>query len=229
MSDYDWKDRKVDDLRNGFPEWAIGYQVWREYLYQQDDGQTLWRTLNNLWSRPGSRSRLKCPRVFISHKQCDDSFARRVAWITKQQGFDYWLDVEDSLLTSLTQSGRTTFNNRTAATILACLIEMALLNCTHVVAVISPATQQSRWVAYEFGRVKDNRIVSLSTCSWIHPSVSPSDIPEYLHLGRIAHDRAALEKWLYGEMLSWVNTHKCCQGGSTYLWKAPEPEELPCE
>lgn len=229
MPDFNWKERPDTDWADRFPDWAIGLWVWREYVHRMDGGHKLLDTLSDLWDQPGIRRTIECPRLFISHKQCDHALARRIAWVAKQQGFDYWLDVEDPLLASLTRGGTGALGNTTVATIIACVIEMALLNCTHVAAVFSPSTEHSRWVPYEFGRVKDKRLISLKAASWVHPSLSlsTSDFPEYLHLGQIARNEVDLEDWLSLEMVSWTKRHNCCHQGSQYLWEGPEPGKLP--
>jgi len=231
MPDFNWKERMGSSWADRFPDWAIGLWVWREYGYRIVDGggNRILETLSGLWDESDIRRTIKCPRLFISHKQCDEALAKRIAWIAKDQGFDYWLDVEDPTLTSLKEGDTSDDNTTMVATIIACVIEMALLNCTHVAAVISPSTKDSRWVPYEFGRVKDNRLMSLRAGSWIHPDVAGKTLPEYLHLCKVMHDKRELPEWLSLEKSSWTKQHGLCHKGSQSLWVGPEPEDLPGE
>jgi hypothetical protein len=81
---------------------------------------------------------LSQPRVFVSHRMVDAAYAERIAWLASQKaGLEYWLDVHDPVLrlagTAL-PSGHPVY-----AITIAAIIEMALLNCTHVIAAHTPA------------------------------------------------------------------------------------------
>jgi hypothetical protein len=50
----------------------------------------------------------------------------------------------------------------------ACVIEMALLNCTHVVALVTPESVPSRWIPYEYGNVKEPTPYLLNPVCWLY-------------------------------------------------------------
>ena len=79
--------------------------------------------------------------------------ARRVAEIASEEAFEYWLDVENPDLGRL--SGRTHLTEEGERLAVASVIEMALINSSHLVAVMTQRTRESRWVPYEYGRVRD--------------------------------------------------------------------------
>ena len=228
MSDYDWRKWTGNQWRDRFPRQAIGYVQWQEYWrsYLPEGKGTPLDSLMSIWDDPKSRSLIQCPRLFISHRQSDDQLARRIAWMAKQEGFDYWLDVEDPILDALGMGLGSTLTYFQRSIGIACVIEMALLNCSHVAAVISPATQQSRWVPYEFGRVKDKRLISLKAGSWVHPKLDMSQLLEYLHLGKLTDNEVDLKGWLRDEFTNWTKRNRCCSGGSTNLWNGAEPPAL---
>ena len=87
------------------------------------------------------------PCVFVSHRRSDGALARRVAFLACKEGFDFWLDVVDPNLYSVT--GVTLSSEGAKAAAIAAIIEMALLNSTHVVAVMTANTKGSEWVPYQ--------------------------------------------------------------------------------
>jgi hypothetical protein len=93
------------------------------------------RFLQNVQALPGRT--LSQPRVFVSHRMVDVAYAERIAWLASQKaGLEYWLDVHDPVLrlagTTLS-AGHVVY-----AMTVAAIIEMALLNCTHVIAAHTP-------------------------------------------------------------------------------------------
>jgi hypothetical protein len=76
------------DWLAGGREWAAGAERWPFLRPEDADG---W--LNDIRRVP--RKELKCPRVFVSHRQIDDESALRIAWLAWEEGFDYWLDIID--------------------------------------------------------------------------------------------------------------------------------------
>ncbi|HEV8482632.1 MAG TPA: hypothetical protein VGV87_03655, partial [Blastocatellia bacterium] len=83
-------------------------------------------------------------------------------------------------------------NSQTSAAI-ASVIEMGLINSTHVLAVITQNTMGSAWVPYEYGRVKTGLgVTTPQAACWIH-NVPASPIPEYLYLGEVATTKQDLQ------------------------------------
>jgi hypothetical protein len=109
-----------------------------------------------------------------------------------------WLDVLDGGLQSTAQASTGTPADALAV---ALIIEMALLNCTHVIALITPRTPGTYWVPYEYGRVKDSSFHSLRAACWIDQHVTYE--PEYLELGVKTRSDHDIRGWLRGEMPEW--------------------------
>lgn len=170
------------------------------------------------WSRirsAGVSSRQ--PVVFVSHQRSDDVEAERIAELAWQRGFDYWLDIHDPVLKLATQTIRP--NDARYPVIIAAIIEMALLNSSHLIAVHTVNSLASKWVPYELGRVRDRRIQSTNAGGWFHPNLLPRQCGDYVHLCRIARGgEGAVTGWLAG----WGH------GGSTsQSWPGRRTTQLP--
>lgn len=138
------------------------------------------------------KNRLK-PCLFISHKQQDYDEALRIAHLAHDCGYDIYLDVLDPLLQNA--------QNQKSAILMANLIELGLLNSTHLIAVMTPNTTSSRWVPYEFGRVKEHQLLSYKTSSWAQHYVK---LPEYLYLCPIHHSERQVKQWLKNNNPLWM-------------------------
>ena len=98
------------------------------------------------------------------------------------------------------------------------IIEMALLNSTHVVAVMTPNTAGSQWVPYEYGRVKEPVPITLQAACWVSRLVTA--LPEYLYLGVITKAESDLQLWLRNERRNYGGLPSPCG------WIAPVPPPL---
>jgi hypothetical protein len=112
------------------------------------------------------------PCLFVSHRRIDVRPALRIAYLVCQQGFDYWLDVLDPTLIGVPAP---TAEQEAAAT--AAVIGMALLNSSHVIAVMTMNTKGSEWVPYEYGRVKAPLAASLQAACWVDKTLAGSALP----------------------------------------------------
>lgn len=130
-----------------------------------------------------------CKRVFISHRQADWPYAERIAWLANKNKWEYWLDVHDHALIGL---NGVPIPEPIKSITIAGIIEMALINCTHVLAVMTPSTSGSQWVPYEYGRVAGIP-GSYEACCWQHPNLH--DLPGYLYLRPIHKNENAIERW----------------------------------
>jgi len=104
---------------------------------------------------------------------------------------------------------------------------MALLNCTHVIALLTPRTPGTYWVPYEYGRVKDSSPHSLRAACWIDPHVTYE--PEYLELGVKTRSDDEIRDWLRGELAEWNRHLPTSTSGvqtSPASTPSPTPEEL---
>lgn len=144
-------------------------------------------------------------RVFISHRMGTAAWAERIAWLASQEaGLEYWLDVHDPVL-RLAGAVLNPGDPRYAVTI-AAIIEMALLNCTHVIAMHTPPPPQtnpptpwqpSQWIPYELGRAKSRSVFSGQMAGWFHSDVRPPHSRgEYVSLADIRFSDDDVEDWL---------------------------------
>lgn len=163
--------------RNRFPEWAVGWKEWNELRFPEvppaDGSHPLGALLSLTPAQPVP------PRVFISHRQKDHPEAMRAAYLANDEGYHFWLDVLDPHLTWL--GAHPTSYQKSLA--MAAIIEMALLNCSHVLALITQNFPGSAWIPYEYGRVKRANFVTPKAAAWIEPGVNYLTLPEYLFLG----------------------------------------------
>lgn len=150
MANYDWTEYRGRSWENRYPDGVRGLDAWRQQVFQGGAPSRL------IEERGRSAMRLPKPCLFVSHRQTDDEEAKRIAYLACQEGFDYWLDVLDPTLTAPAFNsvpGASTPSQTAAA--IAAIVEMALLNSTHVMAVMTVNTKGSQWVPYEYGRVRD--------------------------------------------------------------------------
>jgi hypothetical protein len=125
----------------------------------------------------------------------DFGYAERIAWLASKHGWDYWLDVHDpglAVINSLTLSPKS------QALADALIIEVALLNCTHVIATITDNSPGAAWIPNEYGRVKPKSVSSQLASCWLHPlhAITPA---EYMNLGPILGNEWAIRHWLSTE------------------------------
>lgn len=207
MVTYDWTLFEDESWLNRYPEGVAGYEIWKQYAAEGASGlRDLARALaeaNEQWPT------MTKPCVFISHRQMDVDLALKIAYLACQEGWDYWLDVLDPSLNQLNSFGaKLTLEQKALAT--AAIIEMALLNSSHVLAVMTINTIGSTWVPYEYGRVKAPVLVSPQAACWVD-GLAPSSLPEYLLLGPILDARSELVAWLRSQRP--YASQPCCWPG----------------
>ena len=180
-----------------YPNWCHGQEEWSTQSLD-----------NGLWNPPKLPSPLELPqrissstqcslrpRVFVSHRQGDEQYAERIAYLADQAGFEYWLDV-----VNLPPPGSIA---KMSALSVALRIEMALLNCSHIVAVYTDATPGSTWVPYEYGRVKEPVLSSTKCCAWLYIKNANTTKPEWLELNEKRENERPLVQWFEHESNRW--------------------------
>jgi hypothetical protein len=105
--------------------------------------------------------------------------------------------------------------------LIAAIIEMALLNCTHGITVQTASAQGSRWVPYEFGRAKRRWLVSTQVASWFDNGIYATSTADYLKLGVCAQSEQEVVRWLGEE---WGRSD-CPR--TPVRWDDPTPPPLP--
>ena len=211
MDDYRWFEFQHLPMIARFPgnlTWLLGVQEWetgmRQFPFVSRTDAYQWLNAIRLVARV--RQTPLCPRVFVSHRQLDEKPARRIAWLSWCEGFDYWIDVIDldpQRNQQVVQLEKTLGRELTGfekAVLTAAIIEMALLNCTHVLAVMTNNTAGSQWVPYEYGRVKDTTLSPPQAACWHdHTTLPRSDLSEYLHLAEVLDNERGIRSWLQRE------------------------------
>jgi hypothetical protein len=218
MPSYNWVEYRDASWNNRYPEWAAGVAEWRMQksgLRWMPPDLVALRTLRHA-------PKLTRPRVFVSHRQADIQYAVRIAWLADQEGFDFWLDVLDPNLAMLqTLIGTASLTPAQAALAIASVIEMALLNASHVLAVMTPNTRGSEWVPYEYGRAKDPTVITLQAACWAGAGLSIASLPNYLHLGQITLNEQEIRRWFR-------SMRPVYSGGFLISnWGGPVPASLP--
>lgn len=143
--------------------------------------------------------------MFVSHQQRNRDEALRIAYLADRAGFEFWLDVLDPNLAALDRRfASATQTQRSLA--VAAIVEMGLLNSTHVKAVITQESRSSRWVPYEYGRVKDKKLLAAQAACWLAKSES-REFPDYLFLGERSQSEKDVRGWLRRERKKWEQNH----------------------
>jgi hypothetical protein len=132
-------------------------------------------------------------RVFASHRQADWPKAERVAYLATQAGFEYWLDIHDPSLAAANRAG---LPSPAKEILIAAIIEIGLLNSTHVLALHTANSAGSKWIPCELGRAKQRRVFSSRACGWFDPSATAPVAGEYTFLAVRTHSDAEFQHWL---------------------------------
>lgn len=240
--DYDWFEFIGKDLKDRFPSDVNGYEQWVHFVENlpfaenalQDSAVRI-KDYEFKPPAPGVIRPINCPRVFISHKQEDQNFALRIAELAVQAKFYYWLDVLDPFL-NIINSKKVFINSKSIklspvleALLIAAVVEMALINCTHILAAITIRSRPSRWIPYEYGRVKNSPTIVSDTACWVSPKIKKSDIAEYMLLGVVNYTDREVGLWLKNEYFRFPkNSGQICKG-SNRQWANTnvELEKLP--
>lgn len=235
MDDYRWFDFQGTRMEERYPSWnwLLGAREWVAGFQQgapafaDPAAASAW--LNSIRTAQPTRPRRRCPRVFVSHRQIDDAVARRLAWLACQERFDHWVDLIDldparnpqvKLMEGVLGRWLTAFE---LSVLTAGIIEMALLNCTHVLAAITANAAGSLWIPYQYGRAKDVFPMTTQAACWFDGTkVKRTDLAEYLHLGAVHVDERAIRRWLANELTRFPNC-KIPPG----QWPDDEPQPLP--
>jgi len=165
--------------------------------------------------------------VFVSHRQVDRDWALRVAFLAVNEGFDFWLDVLDPNLQALERQRWRGLTAQQKAVAIALIIEMALLNSTHIIALVTPNSRGSLWIPYEYGRAKEVPPLSLQAGCWKHPKTPDNDFPEYLHLGVTTCTEDEIRNWLRHQRSLWRARYTRGVDGTSDDWDNTIPSPLP--
>jgi hypothetical protein len=194
---YDWLEYESRGPFGRFPENVRGYEAWIELVEAlprlRDEGgvpeaeQTFFRRTAPLMLEP----KPKC--LFISHQRKDGDYAKRIACQAHHRHLDYWLDVHDPVLAAVNQMPGTPLRSL----LIAAIIEIALLNSTHVIALHTVNSGGSKWLPYELGRAKAHQVVSWQAAGWFEPGQTAQNCGDYVQLALMfSGDEYQLLGWL---------------------------------
>lgn len=229
--DYRWFEFVDKPMPERFPRgwpWLAGAEEWTEGLgvLREPAPERGLRWLESIRQAPKKKQAAECPRIFVSHRQVDEQVALRLAWLAQDGGWGYWLDLVDLDSATRQLAALEKWLGRPATPIeisilTAAIIEMGLLNCTHVIAAMTKNTKGSQWVPYEYGRIKEATPVAMNAASWWDATTLPKieDLPEYLYLAPVLANETRIRAWLAGEMKVATQTlYRRCQGRARNDW-----------
>jgi len=202
MYNFDYRQHVNRRWPERFPDWANGYDAWKNQI---DDADWPARTLRFL---PPYAPLPPTPRLFVSHRQADTALAERVAYLADDAGYDFWLDVLDPALYQLKLFLKTAhLTPQQESKAIASVIEMGLINCTHVLVLMTPNCVGSEWIYYEYGFAKRVPVAALPASAaaapsiesaWVHPNLGVARVPGYMLLSPHHLNDAAISQWLGG-------------------------------
>jgi hypothetical protein len=202
-------------LMDRFPSGIAGLDIW----------QSIARDLpRELPSFGVQKTSLRTPRLFVSYKSQDRLYATRLAYLANQEGFEYWMDIINPTLGQANSSSQGTTTQK--AIVVASIIEVALLNSSHVIATITNRTAASKGVPYEFGRVKDQTVFADVACSWVNPVDNPP-LGEYLFLCPRHRSEGSIRRWLKAERIGWEKRYRTTLRCPASPWSGKVPPKLP--
>jgi hypothetical protein len=196
VGDRDLSQRYDSDIR-GHSQWQALVQAVKEAGERQSgSGLELYQAFDDFLESIARLPPLACAaecRVFVSHRRADLFYAECIAEIAAAERYGYWLDVEDPILKF---AGGPSIQSPARELLIAGAIEIALINVTHLVAVMTVHTQGSKWVPYEIGRARQRLLYSPRSAVWLEPNTPLNNCGEYVHLGRITNSKRDIEDWL---------------------------------
>ena len=225
---YDWRVAKKSPLPDRFadglnPNWQGGIHGeswWRECTDRILETKDAVPSLLHFPAPPPGPAP-KRPIAFVSHRQADRVLAKEAALLAQESGFDVWVDVLDPTLKG--------FSAESPEPVwIARIIDMALVNATHVVVVRTPHTDPQTWVPYTYGRMRDSATVGDRAACWV---VNEPDavLPAYYYLGHVAESRKALAAWLSSEGDKWGTAPPAPPSirGTSRSWRGTPSPGLP--
>jgi hypothetical protein len=240
--DYRWFEFVDRPLIKRFPfdwPWLAGAEEWAEgaRALPEMDPERGRQWLDRIRQAPTKKQAERCPRIFVSHRQSDEKAALQLAWLAQDEGWGYWLDLVDLDPPNWQVDALERWLGRPPtpleiSILTAAIIEMGLLNCTHVIAAMTNNTKGSQWIPYEYGRVKEARPIAMNAVSWWDTTTlkKVEDLPEYLHLAPVLENEMRIRSWLGGEMSEAKKTqYPNCSGRARNDWPKhiSQPGPLP--
>jgi len=232
MPNFDWRLTQTNPLVNRFVDSSIGWPEWTRLVTALSNLGTspspnACQAVFDVFLQGADAAAAKAPaprecRVFVSHRGTtrDTAFAERIAFRAVRAGYEYWLDIHDPTLHFINNSPA--IQSPARDILIAAIIEMGLLNASHVIAVMTDDSAGSKWIPYEFGRAKQRLIFSSCSATWLEPTMQASTCGEYIHLGVMNGNENDIDRWLG------ATSPPYCTHSATSIWPNPdEPAPLP--
>lgn len=232
MPNFDWQLTQTNPLGRRFVDSSIGWPHWNRLvgdLFNLGTGPSpdACQRVFDVFLQGVAVAAANVPaplecRVFVSHRGTarDTAFAERIAFLAVNAGYEYWLDIHDPTLHFINTSPL--IQSPTRDVLIAAIIEMGLLNASHVIAVMTDDSAGSKWIPYEFGRAKQRLIVSSRSAIWLEPTMQASACGEYVHLGVMNGNETDIKRWLGAK------SQPYCAPSTSKIWPKPdEPAPLP--
>lgn len=232
MPDFDWRQTQTFPLEERFFDNSIGWFEWKGLvtsLYSlgknpsPGDCMAVFDVfLQGVNTVAATAKKLSECCLFVSHRGTtqDTAYAERIAFRAFSAGYEYWLDIHDPTLRFINTGP--SIQSPVREILIAAIIEMGLLNSSHVIAVMTGKSAGSKWIPYEFGRAKQRLLYSLFSATWLEPAMQPNKCGEYIHLGVMNRTENEIDQWLR------TTSSRCRLRGTSSSWPNPdEPEPLP--
>ncbi|MBI2716222.1 MAG: toll/interleukin-1 receptor domain-containing protein [Rhizobiales bacterium] len=196
---FDWRDHENDsDYRQRYDGVLGELRPWYDLVDALREGPGE-RTRLNLFEKflediPGAVQSKRKTCVFISHRKHDTDKAERIVCLADHHNLDYWVDVHSPALRYV--NNKLKRGDPLRSILIAAVIEIALLCCTHVIAVHTTNSLKSRWVPYELARAKARQIRSTQAAGWFETGQNWKTCGYYVQLAVMANSEADVMGWL---------------------------------
>jgi len=130
--------------------------------------------------------------VFISYRSLDRPLANFLHSHLNAQRKTVWMDIWDPTLTTINAMP---LQPPITSLLVAIVIEIALLHCSHLIVVHTRQTSSSVWVPYELGRVKQRHQFASNAAIWHRSTRTPG----YMYLVNRFHRTAQwpdFKRWI---------------------------------
>jgi hypothetical protein len=109
----------------------------------------------------------------------------RIACLADHRGVNVWPDVHNPTLRWLNANP---VGAPVRSLLIAAIVEIALLNSTHVIALHTASSLASRWVPYVLARAKAPGVTSVQAAGWFEDPKKPLRHGDYVQLGAMLFD-----------------------------------------
>ena len=195
MERFSWRDAEELTIDRRYRGGVRGYRAWMRLVHRLSEGGYseqpgfLGSAFDDFLAAANEDTQSKnltC-RLFVSHRMNDVNNALHIAWGRHAKRI--------RLLARYPRSDPRC-SDPAKEILIAAIIEIALLNVTHVLAMHTSFSAGSKWIPYELGRAKTRLVYSDQAAGWYYPSTLSKSRAEYMHLARETTTDAEIQAWL---------------------------------